>query len=47
MHWQETGLGMLHRFWRADGDAPEQRLRSGLLVAAVVLMLLWWMLIKR
>ncbi len=20
MHWQETGLGMLHRFWRASDD---------------------------
>jgi hypothetical protein len=47
VHWQETGLGMLHRFWRADDDTPEQRLRGGVLVAAAVAILLWWMLIRR
>jgi hypothetical protein len=47
-HWQETGLGMLHRFWRADDDdPPEQSLRGGLLAAAVVLLLLWWTLLRR
>jgi hypothetical protein len=46
-HWQETGLGMLHRFWRADDDAPEQSLRGVLLVAGVVLLVLWWVLTRR
>jgi hypothetical protein len=38
---------MLHRFWRADDDAPEQSLRGVLLVAGVVLLVLWWVLTRR
>ncbi len=40
-HWQETGLGMLHRFWRADEHDRRPDLRWTLAVAAGVFVLLW------
>jgi hypothetical protein len=45
-HWQETGLGMLHRWWRADGDA-QARAQGWALLAALVVFGLWWFWIGR
>ncbi len=42
-HWQETGLGMLHRFWRADdGERPQvQGWGLWLIVALFGLWMFW------
>jgi hypothetical protein len=43
LHWQETGLGMLHRWWRADDrDAPiDLRPAQWIGAIALALLMLW------
>lgn len=48
-HWQETGLGLLHRFWRVGGDGPRgptPPLQWAAWAVAAVL-LLWLVLARR
>lgn len=42
LHWQETGLGMLRRFWRADEIDRMRDFRQGLWIAAALLVLMWF-----
>jgi hypothetical protein len=42
LHWQETGLGMLERFFRSDELDRMRDFKQGLWVAAALLVLLWW-----
>ncbi|MFO1220710.1 MAG: hypothetical protein U1E89_20270 [Burkholderiaceae bacterium] len=46
-HWQETGLGMLYRFWRADDDEPRQRAQGWSLWLIVAVFAVWMLLIRR
>jgi hypothetical protein len=44
--WQETGLGMLHRFWRAgDRDSSEHGQWAGVIAVVAIIVTLW--LLKR
>jgi hypothetical protein len=43
LHWQETGLGMLHRWWRADDDTRPIDTRPAQWIGwiAALLLMLW------
>lgn len=45
--WQETGLGMLYRFWRADDDDARTRAQAPLLAVIVALWLVWLLFVRR
>lgn len=47
LHWQETGLGMLHRFWRAGDDSRPIDTRAAQGIGWVVLALLMFWLFGR
>jgi hypothetical protein len=47
LHWQETGLGMLNRFWRADDNTRPVDLRPAQWIGWIVLALLMLWLFGR
>jgi hypothetical protein len=45
--WRDTGLGMLERFWRADTGDARADAQGVMLRVMVVLLVVWWLWIKR